>query len=57
MKNNKMSLLAVACLAATGLATMGGDCDARIDIDDDGFDVDFDDDDDDFEDFFEDLFD
>jgi hypothetical protein len=57
MKRNRLSLMALALLATTGLATMGGDCDFDVDIDDDGFNVDIDDNDNDLEDFFEDLFD
>lgn len=57
MTKNKTSLWALLLLTGAGLATLGSDCDLRIDADDDGFDVDFDDDDDDLDDFFDDLFD
>ena len=54
MKANRALLIGVL-LIGTGLASMGGNCDARVDFTNSGFTVDFDHHHNDFEDFLNNL--
>ena len=56
MKNTRISLMVGILLVGAGLATLGGNCDVRVNVDSSGLSVDFNPQRD-FEDFFDDLFD